>query len=288
MHTERERRTPSGWAMLVPDLLLLVLAIVVFVSGAGKSDVVRILGGLVIFLLFLLVAGGFYVLNPNEAVVLLLFGDYKGTARKNGFGWTSPFFRRIKMSLRARVLNGPKIKVNDYTGNPIEIAVVVVWQIQDTAKAVFDVDRYVEYVDTQSETALRHLASSYPYDAADHELSLRGATDEINRHLQKELQDRLERAGVQVIESRLSHLAYAAEIAGEMLRRQQATAVIAARKKIVEGAVGMVEDALRELEAGKIVQLDDERKATMVNNLLVVLCSEHGSQPVINAGTLYH
>jgi hypothetical protein len=287
MHSEVERRTPSGWVMLPVVLLLFVLGLAVLITGAGSNRPALPVAGILIIAFGSVCLRGFFILNPNEAAVLLLFGDYRGTTRRNGFGWTNPLYRRIKMSLRARILNGPKIKVNDRTGNPIDIATVVVWQVADTAKAVFEVDRYLEFVDTQSETALRHLASSYPYDAGEDELSLRGATDEINHHLQKELQDRLDRAGVAVVEARLSHLAYAAEIAGEMLRRQQATAVIAARKKIVEGAVGMVEDALRELEEGKIVELDNERRATMVNNLLVVLCSDRGTSPVINAGTLY-
>jgi len=287
MHTEQERRTPSGWALLVLNILSYIVSVYLIITGALHRDLGLMLAGILLVLLSGLLSGGFFVLNPNESAVLLLFGAYRGTARENGFRWTNPFYRRIKISLRARVLNGPKIKVNELSGNPIEIATVVVWQVHDTAKAVFDVDRYIEYVDTQSETALRHLASSYPYDGADHELSLRGNTDDINQHLQKELQERLDRAGVVVIEARLSHLAYAPEIAGEMLRRQQANAIIAARKKIVEGAVGMVEDALRELEENNIIKLDEERRAAMVSNLLVVLCSEQGTQPVVNTGTLY-
>jgi regulator of protease activity HflC (stomatin/prohibitin superfamily) len=288
MHAEREVHTPTGWFLLVINILLYILTIYLIVTGARAGNgVVAGLGGGITFLLALMVSGGFYVVNPNEAAVLLLFGDYRGTVKSNGFWWTSPFIRRVKILLRARTLNGQKLKVNDRAGNPIEIAVVVVWQVKDTSMAMFDVENYLDYVNTQSETALRHLASAYPYDAGDQELSLRGATDEINHALQTELQERLSRAGVLVIESRLSHLAYAPEIAGAMLQRQQASAVIAARKKIVEGAVGMVEDALRQLSEGHIVDLDEERRATMVSNLLVVLCSERAAQPVVNAGSLY-
>lgn len=288
MHTERETRTPSGWPLLLVNLALYALAVWILVTGIRShlppTFAIWAVGS---FLLAMLVSGGFFVVNPNEAAVLLLFGDYRGTEKGNGFHWTNPFIHRVKISLRARTLNGQKIKVNDKLGNPIEIASVVVWQVRDTVQAKFHVDNYLDYVNTQSETALRHLASSYPYDAGEEELSLRGATDEINHHLQRELQERLKRAGVDVLEARLSHLAYAPEIAGAMLQRQQATAVIAARKKIVEGAVGMVEDALRGLSQGGLVSLDEERKAAMVSNLLVVLCSEHAAQPVINAGTLY-
>lgn len=288
MHAERVVRQLSGWPMLVVNLALYAFAVLILVNGI-RSDAhpIFVVPFVVTLLLGLLVSGGFFVVNPNEAALLLLFGKYRGTVKDDGFHWTNPFITRQKISLRARTLNGQKIKVNDKMGNPIEIASVVVWQVQNTSQAKFDVDNYIDYVNTQSETALRHLASSYPYDAGEDEMSLRGATDEINVHLQKELQERLARAGVEVLEARLSHLAYAPEIAGAMLQRQQATAVIAARKKIVEGAVGMVEDALRALNQGEIVHLDEERKAAMVSNLLVVLCSEHAAQPVLNTGTLY-
>jgi regulator of protease activity HflC (stomatin/prohibitin superfamily) len=225
--------------------------------------------------------------NPNEAAALLLFGAYKGTVKKNGFCWANPFYTKMKISLRARNLNGEKLKVNDLSGNPIEIAAVVVWQVAETAEALFEVDDYEEYVETQSEAAVRHMASAYPYDGDEATISLRGSTDELNQHLQKELQERLGRAGVDVNEARLSHLAYAPEIAGAMLQRQQASAVVAARQKIVEGAVGMVELALEELNKKTIVTLDEERKAAMVSNLMVVLCSEHSAQPIVNTGTLY-
>ncbi|MBC8423838.1 SPFH domain-containing protein, partial [bacterium] len=227
------------------------------------------------------------VVNPNEAAALLLFGDYKGTVKRNGFCWANPFMTKMKVSLRARNLNGEKIKVNDLTGNPIEIAAVVVWKVVETAEALFEVDDYEEYVETQSEAAVRKMASAYPYDGPEDQLTLRGTPDELNERLEQELQERLDRAGVKVIEARLSHLAYAPEIAGAMLQRQQASAVVAARQQIVAGAVGMVELALAELGQKKIVELDDDKKATMVSNLMVVLCSEHSAQPVVNAGTLY-
>ncbi|HQL53366.1 MAG TPA: SPFH domain-containing protein, partial [Phycisphaerae bacterium] len=222
------------------------------------------------------------------AAVILLFGAYKGTVRMSGFHWANPFFRKIKLSLRTRNFNTDTLKVNDQRGNPTEIAAVVVWRVQETAQATFDVDDYRDYVHIQSESALRHLASRYPYDTtADHELSLRGSMDEVSHGLQQELQERLIKAGVIVEEARLSHLAYAPEIAGAMLRRQQAEAIVAARLRIVEGAVGMVETALERLHEKKTVELDDERKAAMVSNLLVVLCGEQAAQPVVNAGTLY-
>ena len=213
---------------------------------------------------------------PNEAIALLLFGSYKGTCRDNGFHWATPFLSKLKISLKARNFNSDKLKVNDITGNPIEIAAVVVWRVHNTAQALFDVEDYEEYVTTQSESAVRQLASSYPYDGGEDEISLRGSTEEINSHLKDALQERLNRAGVAVIEARLSHLAYAPEIA-----------VVAARKKLVEGAGGMVEMALLELNKKQLVKLDEERKAAMVSNLLVVLCSEHSAQPVVNTRTLY-
>jgi regulator of protease activity HflC (stomatin/prohibitin superfamily) len=238
---------------------------------------------LVVVLLF-----GFFTLQPNEAAVLLLFGSYHGTVRVAGFHWANPLYTKRRLSLRIRNFNTDKLKVNEKRGSPTEIAAVVVWRVHDTAQAAFDVDDYNHYVHIQSEAALRHLASRYPYDTTvDSELSLRGSMDEVSRDLQVELQERLSKAGVSVDEARLSHLAYAPEIAGVMLRRQQAEAVVAARFRIVEGAVGMVESALQHLERDKIVQLDDERKAAMVSNLLVVLCGEQAAQPVVNAGTLY-
>jgi regulator of protease activity HflC (stomatin/prohibitin superfamily) len=223
------------------------------------------------------------------AAVLVLFGKYKGTVSTSGWCWANPLLKKIKVSLRSRNLNGEKIKVNDKRGNPIEIALVVVWRVADTARAVFDVDDYTSFVKVQSEAALRHLASAYPYDTfeSDDEQSLRGNMEEISAALKKELDERVARAGVDIEEARLSHLAYAPEIAGAMLQRQQADAVVAARSRIVEGAIGMVEMALARLEQGRAVQLDDERRAAMVSNLLVVLCGDHAVQPVVNAGTLY-
>jgi len=232
---------------------------------------------------------GFIVLPPNEASVLLLFGRYIGTIKSEGFWWANPFYTKRKISLRLRNLNGEKLKVNDNSGNPIEIAAVVVWKVEDTFAACFEVDDYNDYVTTQSESAIRHLASAYPYDSWEDEaaISLRAHIDEVSEALEKELQERLQKAGVRVLEARLSHLAYAPEIAEAMLKRQQASAIISARQKIVEGAVGMVRMALDLLSAEKVVDLDDERRATMVSNLLVVLCAETNVQPVVNTGTLY-
>lgn len=234
---------------------------------------------------------GFVIINPNESRVLVLFGTYKGTILSNGFFWINPFFEKKKVSLRARNLNGTPVKVNDKMGNPIEIAAVVVWKVKETAKAAFEVDDYQQYVLVQCEAAIRHLAGSFPYDNIEEEhtgMTLRESTEEINQILIKELNERFSLAGIEVLEARLSHLAYASEIAGAMLQRQQAVAVVAARKQIVEGAVGMVEMALDKLSEKKIVHLDEEKKAAMVSNLLVVLCSEKAATPVVNSGTLYH
>jgi len=287
---ERPAWRINGFLLLLINLVIFFWSVLGIITAARLDDtsVFGPLGfGIAGMIVGSIMTGGFFVVHPNESRVLIFFGRYVGSVRDSGFWWTNPFNSRSKLSLRARTLNGPKLKVNDRSGNPIEIAAVVVWQVRDTAMAKFDVDNYHDYVNTQSETAVRHLTSSYPYDAAEDELSLRGATDEINVHLQRELQERLARAGVFVIEARFSHLAYAPEIAGAMLQRQQATAIIAARKKIVEGAVGMVDDALRMLTEGQIVELDNERRAAMVSNLLVVLCSERSAQPILNAGTLY-
>ncbi len=240
---------------------------------------------------FTIVAIGWYGLtpvNPNEARAVVLFGRYRGTIRDQGLAWVNPFTRRRRISLRVRNFETSKLKVNDHDGNPIEIAAVVVWKVTDTAEALFEVDDYENFVNVQAESALRNLATSHPYDAHnDGQVALRANQAEVADQLRQEIQDRLEKAGVQVIEARISHLAYAPEIANAMLRRQQANAVIAARTRIVEGAVGMVEMALEQLSAKKVVQLDEERKAQMVSNLLVVLCSEHEAQPVLNTGTLY-
>jgi len=240
-------------------------------------------------LILIFASCGFFTLQPNEARVLVLFGSYKGTVRKSGFHWTNPFTSKIPVSLRSRNLNGERLKVNDKRGNPIEIAAVVVWHIDETAQAVFDVQNVESYVAIQSESAVRHLASSYAYDhGEEHEVTLRGGGDEVSAALSQELSNRLSQAGVVVEEARISHLAYAPEIASAMLRRQQAEAVIAARQKIVQGAVSMVEMALRELDAKNLVTLDPERRAAMVSNLLVVLCGETEVQPIVNTGSFHH
>ncbi len=287
MHTEKKAHTFSGWGMLFLNLAVIVVSIVMFISGIRQQDLLVLFTGVGLFVLALIMMGGLFVINPNEAAALLLFGAYKGSTRENGLRYANPFMRKDKISLKARNLNGDFLKVNDLTGNPIEIAAVVVWKVVNTAEALFDVDDYEGYVTVQSESAVRHLASAYPYDGEEEELTLRGATEEINEHLKKELQERLDKAGVEVMEARLSHLAYAPEIAHAMLQRQQASAVVAARTKIVEGAVGMVEMALKELGDKDLVNFDDDKKATMISNLLVVLCSEHAAQPVVNTGTIY-
>ena len=287
MHTEKSIRTAPGGFMLMIELLALVVAIVGFVLAIVHESFALLFPSIGLLLAALVCIGGFFVIQPNEAAVILLFGDYRGTARRTGFHFANPFYKKVKISLRARNLNGERLKVNDKSGNPVEIAIVVVWRVVNTAQALFEVDHYESYVHIQSESAVRHLASAYCYDGDEHEVTLRGATDEINERLQKELEERLHRAGVDVVEARISHLAYAAEIAGAMLQRQQATAVVAARQKIVEGAVGMVEMALEQLNQKGLVELSEDKKATMVSNLLVVLCSEHAAQPVVNTGTLY-
>ena len=293
-NSNREQRVSavSGWLLLFVNLTFFVAAIWLFVTGGRgvRTDgVLPVLVAVALFIVGLVTAGGFFTLQPNEAAVLVLFGSYKGTVRDSGFFWTNPFNRKIRVSLRARNLNGEKLKVNEKRGNPIEIAVVVVWRVRDTAQACFDVDNYDSYVRVQSESALRHVASSYAYDDGEpNEVTLRSGGEVVAAALTVELQERLARAGVEVQEARLTHLAYAPEIAQTMLRRQQAEAVIAARQKIVHGAVSMVEMALNELSAKKVVVLDEERKAAMVSNLLVVLCGESETKPVINTGTLYN
>ena len=286
----REKAYPSrpGYFMLVL-LPLLMLADLAFIIASARADAAlpAVGGGLVMVILSILL-GGFYVVEPNVSTVLVLFGNYGGSERRPGLWWANPFMTKRKVSLRVRNFESTKLKVNDHDGNPIEIAAVVVWRVVDTAEALFQVDNYDNFVHVQSEAALRNLATSHPYDAHnDGQLSLRGNTGEVAEELKKEIQDRLQQAGVEVIEARISHMAYAAEIANAMLRRQQAAAVISARSKIVEGAVSMVEMALDELNKRNVVQLDEERKAAMVSNLLVVLCSEHETQPIVNAGTLY-
>jgi len=280
-------RATSGWLALPVCIALWVLTVYIFVTAIQEESAARGIGTVFLVLASLLATAGFFIVNPNFAALLVLFGHYRGTVIRNGFFWTNPFMKKHKISLRVRNQETSRLKVNEKSGNPIEIAAVVVWKVIDPYKAQFEVDAYTNYVSVQSEAALRHLAGHYKYDGGDEEVTLRGTTDEVSEKLRDELQDRLAEAGVKVIEARLSHLAYAPEIAGEMLRRQQATAVVAARATIVEGAVGMVEHALLELSKKELVQLDEERKAAMVSNLLVVLCSENAATPVVNTGTLY-
>ena len=294
MTQERAVTVWSGWGMMAFELvvmpgLIALLCIFSFSSGSLESEP-GLAGAIACFVLWFFMLFGFFTLQPNMSAVLLLFGKYVGTCTQEGFRWANPLLIKKKVSLRANNLNGQKIKVNDQMGNPIEIAAVVVWRVKDTAQAVFDVENYHEYVEVQSESALRHLASKYPYDTMEQEdaLSLRGSIDEVSRDLQAELDERLAKAGVVIDEARLSHLAYAQEIAEAMLRRQQAEAIIAARRRIVDGAVGMVEMALENLEKHGTIKLDEERKATMVSNLLVVLCGEQSVSPVVNTGTLYN
>ncbi|SKA75256.1 SPFH domain / Band 7 family protein [Prosthecobacter debontii] len=289
--TERTISTASGWPVLFLVLLTLLgaAALMLVNIAADKPSAGQIIVAILLVPVLGVVTKGFFTLQPNEAVVLLLFGAYRGTEKRAGFHWTNPFYTRSKVSLRSRNLNSERLKVNDKRGNPIEIGVVVVWRVADTAQAVFDVENCNQYVSIQSESAVRHLASTYAYDhGEDNEITLRNGGDEVAQALQQELQERLSKAGVKVEEARIAHLAYAPEIAQAMLRRQQAEAVIAARQKIVHGAVSMVEMALNELAEKQVVSLDDERRASMVSNLLVVLCAESEVTPVVNTGTLYH
>jgi regulator of protease activity HflC (stomatin/prohibitin superfamily) len=298
MAKEQTASTINGWVMVAIIFVLLLGSLTWVVEWTGHLGTRRGGGGEATELLLVLavavvipgfIAFGFFTLQPNEARVLVMFGSYRGTVRQSGFHWANPLLTKLLISLRSRNLEGERLKVNDKRGNPIEIAAVVVWRVQDTAEALFDVDNYVNYVKVQSEAAVRHLANIYPYDHGEgEELTLRSGVEEISVALQKELQERLGKAGVEVQEARLTHLAYAPEIAQAMLRRQQAEAVIAARRVIVHGAVSMVDMALRDLSEKKVVELDEERKASMVSNLLVVLCGESEVHPVINAGTLHH
>jgi regulator of protease activity HflC (stomatin/prohibitin superfamily) len=326
--TERVIRVQNGWVMLVVliglllgDIWLMIFSIVNGVQTIGHPHVGLLILSVLLLPVCIILMTGFFTLQPNEARVLVLFGAYKGTVRTSGFHWGNPFYSngpvqfrtiqervaaakasataptrkplgRNKISLRARNLNGERLKVNDKRGNPVEIAAVVVWRVDDSAQAMFDVDNYENYVPIQSESALRHLASQYSYDHGEdtpesNEITLRSNVEEVSQALRAELQERLAKAGVTVDEARLTHLAYAPEIAQAMLRRQQAEAVIAARKKIVFGAVSMVDMALKELAEKQVVQLDDERRAAMVSNLMVVLCGESEVHPIVNAGTLY-
>jgi hypothetical protein len=288
MTDERELRGSSGWLCVCLMAAVLVAASYGLVLAAREDVAWAVAFCAVVLVLDGVCAAGLTVVNPNQAKVVTLFGVYKGSIKAPGFWWVNPLTTRRQLSLRVRNFESGKLKVNDHDGNPIEIAAVVVWRIVETFEAVFNVDDYEHFVHVQTEAAVRILATTYAYDAhEDGRLSLRSSVVEISDRLRQEVHDRLAKAGIEVIEARISHLAYAPEIAGAMLRRQQASAVIAARQKIVEGAVGMVEMALQEISRKGVVQLDEERKAAMVSNLLVVLCSERGVEPVVNTGTLY-
>ncbi|MER5529577.1 SPFH domain-containing protein [Streptomyces sp. NPDC002677] len=276
----------GGGLALLLGLVGLLAAVALFVAGSVNPGFA--LGGVVVFLASVIAMRGLNTVAPGEARVVQLFGRYRGTIRQDGLRWVNPFTSRTRISTRVRNHETAVLKVNDAYGNPIELAAVVVWKVQDTAQAVFEVDDYTEFVATQTETAVRHIAIEYPYDAHDEDgLSLRGNAEEITEKLAVELQARVEAAGVRVVESRFTHLAYAPEIASAMLQRQQAGAVVAARRQIVDGAVGMVEAALARIAEQGIVELDEERKAAMVSNLMVVLCGDRAPQPVLNTGTLY-
>ena len=290
MIRENERPVASGLLALAILIPLLLLTIYIFVRAVAPppASPYTIIAIALAFAAEVVALAGVFVVNPNEAKVLQLFGDYAGTVRTPGLRWANPFYTKRRVSLRIRNFESTRLKVNDIEGNPIEIAAVVVWRVVDTAEACFEVDNYENFVHVQTEAAVRNLATSYPYDShEEHITSLRGQTMAVAEHMKKEIQDRLAKAGVQVIEARISHLAYAPEIAAAMLQRQQAGAIIAARTRIVEGAVGMVEMALERLSQKDILKLDEDRRATMVSNLLIVLCGERAAQPVINTGTLY-
>jgi regulator of protease activity HflC (stomatin/prohibitin superfamily) len=285
MIKEFEMRPISG-VPFATGVVLLILGCIAYAVISPEPEVV--IPAVIVSVLCVFTLKGIFIVNPNEAKVIQLFGRYIGTVNEPGLKWANPFYQKRPISVRVRNFESNKLKVNDFDGNPIEIAAVVVWRVVDTAEAAFQVDDYQNYVHVQSEAALRNLATQHPYDAHnDGQLSLRGHTGEIAGQLQKEVQDRLAKAGVEVVEARISHLAYAPEIAGAMLRRQQASAVVAARQKIVEGAVGMVDMALDLLKTRQVVELDEDRKAAMVSNLLVVLCGERDAQPVVNTGTIY-
>ena len=288
MFQDKVLRGNSGWLTLFTLIIVAAASVYLLVTGARIDEAWVVLPSILLLVADGACFAGLTVVNPNEARVVLLFGRYKGSLKEPGFWWVNPLTSRRKVSLRIRNFESGKLKVNDHDGNPIEIAAVVVWKVVDSAEAIFNVDDYEQFVHVQSEAAVRNLATSYPYDAHEAgQLSLRLSAGEISDRMMREIQDRLSKAGIEVIEARISHLAYAPEIASTMLRRQQASAIIAARAKIVEGAVGMVEMALEGLSRKNVVVLDEERKAAMVSNLLVVLCSDHYAQPVVNAGTLY-
>ncbi len=289
MIREKESNGRAGLGILFLILVLLLAALVSLIASVREGMGIGILAAIGMLVLSILGLSGLFVVNPNQATVMQLFGHYVGTAREAGLRWANPFYSKKRISVRTRNFETAKLKVNDKSGNPVEIAAVVVWKVVDTAEALFNVDDYINFMQVQSESAIRNLAVHYGYVAdRDGEEALSSHTAEISGRLRTEIQERLEQAGVEVLEARISHLAYSPEIAAAMLQRQQASAVVAARSKIVEGAVGMVEHALEMLSAKKVVELDDERRAAMVSNLLVVLCGDRHPQPVVNAGSLYH
>ena len=286
---EKEKKSLLSGYLSVLVIIILIAFAIYLMANANDNFIPMILAG-ILLLVVVLIAKGLIVVNPNESMVLVLFGEYKGTVKKNGFFFVNPFYVRKKITLRARNLNREPIKVNDKLGNPIMIGIVLVWRVADTFKAAFEVDDYSRFVDIQSESATRKLAGHYAYDNFDDEqkeITLRAGGEEVHLALEKELSERLAMAGIKVMEARISYLAYSSEIAGAMLRRQQATAVVAARTKIVEGAVSMVELALNALSKKQIIDLDEDKKASMVSNLMVVLCSDKDTTPVVNTGTLY-
>ena len=288
MLREKELKATSGLFVLLTGLAVMIMSIVGFVAAAGSERAPLAIASALVLFVTIVAMIGLFTVSPNEAKVLTLFGRYIGTVRDAGLWFANPFYAKKKISLRVRNFETTKLKVNDNHSNPIEIAAVVVWKVVDSAEALFEVDDYQNFVHTQSESAVRALAQSYPYDAhMVEEVALSTHPAEVAKGLQTAIQDRLDKAGVEVLEARISHLAYAPEIASAMLRRQQANAIIAARKKIVEGAVGMVENALDMISDKSLVLLDEERKAAMVSNLLVVLCSDRDAQPIVNAGTIY-
>lgn len=280
---EKTNKPLSGYLMLFVDLALLAFSIWAMVNGVY-------LAGVAASVAFILLLPGFFIVEPNKAMVLLLFGAYKGTVKANGFFWVNPFIAKKKISLRVRNFENKPVKVNDKIGNPVMIGTIVVWQVEDTFKASFDVEDYENFVHLQADAAVRKMAGIYPYDdfeTENEEITLRSGVEEVNKSLEDEIGDRLQHAGIKVLEARISHLAYSSEIASAMLQRQQATAIVAARRKIVDGAVGMVEMALEDLKIKDIIEFDEEKKAAMVSNLMVVLCSDRSPSPVLNVGTLH-
>lgn len=284
MNQEKTKKPTSGYVMLL-------LALALIASGIFILSLKLIFAAIPLIIIGVFILTGFFFINPNGSIVMTLFGDYKGTVKANGFFWANPFYTKKRVSLRARNFDSDRVKVNDKLGNPIMISVILVWKVSDTFKAAFEVDDYQHFVRVQTDAAVRKMAGSYPYDdwedSDDYKITLRSGMSEVNDALEKELGERLDMAGIEVMEARIGYLAYAEEIASAMLKRQQATAIIAAREKIVEGAVGMVENALELISAKKIVEFDDDKKATMISNLMVVLCSDKEVVPVVNTGTLH-